>query len=296
MIALFCLLLLGNFKDEVEGLRFTKLGHSVYHEGRVLLSFPSRSPGSGTVLVDLKDEKLVLIKDPRMKILLPYAIPADDGFYLLTRARFFQSMIYKVDLQGQYLDKDQLTGFDGWPEGYELENLSNEKTHTAILTFKKDASRLVTRVHFQKRRIEVLSKQTLSESYTYNFFADKGIFYRVTYETGEIVAFTDLNGKGQTIRGAREVYTPKKSKFSMFAKGNMPLLEVPMLTHEGWIIHWRQVYDESGEPIGQTIPRNLLLKEKNVQEQDQAILGRYGSHQLAFIWEDHFLELQRVQN
>jgi hypothetical protein len=293
MLTLLLLLCLDpNFKEEVLSMDVSKLGHSVYHDGQILLSyFPQKSIGFHTMLIDLRNQTVRSIKDPRIRVFAPYGIPTANGFALLTRAKALGSIVYFLDKTGNYAGQDGLTHFDGWDKGLKVSTLANDDLGTALLTLRNGGSLVLARVDFEARQINYLLNQQVEEEYQYSFFRESDTYFRVCYQTGAIQSFSsERPGSGTLLRGAREpVYPPRDKKWAKVTGKPINLLEQPIATHDGWVIHWRQFYDGGGHKLKQVMPRHLQLNDGQLIEGQQASLGSYDSRTILYDWSERHL-------
>ncbi len=276
----------------LDELNIGKLGPFGSYNGRTVFS---HSKGASMVfplmLFDFETEKLRLIKDGRVPVILPFVVPLEDGFALFSRINAFRSKVFYVDREGAFWKTGRIADLQGWDESLVLIYVAPEKPGRAYLTFKhqEEQTLILALVDLRKNKLEYLTNLSLKPDDSPNkiWTTDAQKLYLVTKPSGQIDRIsTDSFLVLETLRKARDPVLKSDKKLRAFNGRYHGILSSPTFNGQYMAFKYLKCYDDFGNVLDKPKTATLSLTDKGTRESVLAVLAIHKNKELVYHWID----------
>lgn len=277
---------------KLDELSIKRLFFAAQNEQHVAFTYASGGMSFELGIYDFTTDRVVLIRDGRVKLFIAFPVPWQEGFAVLNTVG---GTVFFLQADGRLSKKATWTDFEGWELGYKLTYLAPmQGTGKALATIidKEARQYLLAVINLNQESVEIIYSQAIHNDDLQRYWLPyQDSYISMVPQTEQIDHLGKDDFKSlKTLRIAREVMKKQRARRgSQYIK----LLDQPIQVGEAMYFRWLPYRDPLNSGDDSIEPRTLMLKEAMVKEVDAYVIGAYGGNQLGFVWEDY--ELKVVQ-
>ena len=261
----------------------------------VCLSYLATNGNGEIALFNFKTEQATLVRDGRLKTIVPFVMPTEQGFALINAYAGSQQAVGFIDVKGRFVTNKWLSELEGWRSDLELVYIFPVSPKRTLFSLRGKDNRLhLGVVDLNAFRMNVSLSIPINDDFRRIWMEDGNRLMILTPETGKIHSVDRQTGRFlKRLRPGQEPVQSRKDFKAITKRSYQEMLAQPHLIDKDISLMWYKHRDAAGDLVRPLTVSGLLLSQDRLIEQPFLMLGSRSDKALVFDFQDRTFHIRR---